>query len=393
MTVSRHRRRVSTSGAALLSLGGLGLAAGLGVAGGVAIYHTTDGQVQGSDVPEDRFPATPTGLLAVVDDAGRLGSVAVFAVRPDGDGGAYDPAGGSIVPVPASADASGGFGDERLPLDESVAIDGSGVLDLDVTSLLGVSIDAVSVITPGELAAALDPLGTVEVDLPGGAAQLDGEELAAALAARDAVSASEAYPTHVAVWRAVAAAIGEGLDEPLTVPGAASGSFRWLTAGTVGVTRLRAEAITDVRVNRRGADAVALDRAEVVTLFAHLAPSRMAAPNLGPNFLLRSRFASAQLPTGMTRYDVAYDATSRLLASEHNVVFVDTTAGDADEVTLVEVADAALAGEAHALEALFGPVEVRVAERRVVGIDVAVTLGTEFFDAPPATGAPETSGG
>jgi hypothetical protein len=262
-----------------------------------------------------------------------------------------------------------------------------------VTSLLGVSIDAVSVITPGELAAALDPLGTVEVDLPGGAAQLDGEELAAALAARDAVSASEAYPTHVAVWRAVAAAIGEGLDEPLTVPGAASGSFRRLTAGPVGVTRLRAEAIMDVRVNRRGVDAVALDRAEVVTLFAHLAPSRMAAPNLGPNFLVRSRFARAQLPTGVTRYDVAYDATSRLLTSEHNVVFVDTTAGDADEVTLVEVADAALAGEAHALEALFGPVEVRVAERRVVGIDVAVTLGTEFFDAPPATGAPETSGG
>ena len=53
----------------------------------MAIYNTKDGQAQGSGPAELTFPDTPTGLIAVVDDSGDLGSVAVVAVRPAADAG------------------------------------------------------------------------------------------------------------------------------------------------------------------------------------------------------------------------------------------------------------------------------------------------------------------
>ena len=85
MTVSRHRRRMTTTRAIIASLVGLAIAAGVGVAGYVAIANTTDGEVVGGGTPEVTFPATPTATLAVVDDAGDLASLAVFAIRPGDD--------------------------------------------------------------------------------------------------------------------------------------------------------------------------------------------------------------------------------------------------------------------------------------------------------------------
>ena len=73
---------MSTTRAAVASLVGVVLALALGVAGAVAVYNSKDGQVQGSDIPEVRFPDTPTGALAVLDDDGSLASLAVFAILP-----------------------------------------------------------------------------------------------------------------------------------------------------------------------------------------------------------------------------------------------------------------------------------------------------------------------
>jgi hypothetical protein len=422
MTVSRHKRRVSTSGAMVAAVVGLGIAVVCGVVGGVAIYNTKDGDVLGAGTPEDRFPETPTGLLAVVDDDGGLSSVAVFALRPDGDGHS----GGSVIPVPVNADLSGGFGEVRLPLDAGLTSTTPEAVAREVSALLGLSLDASAVVTEAELAELFAPLGPVTVDLPdhlsdaqgatialAGPQTLDGAGLAAVLAGDGAGNGSlDDYDIDSAVWRGIGDAIGSGLEVAATgdsEPAVAGGSdvdlavpaptlatlLRALTSGPVEVASLHARPITDIAENPDGIDVVSLDRPEVVTLFAHVAPSRLAAPNPGYNLRVRSPFGDDQLPEGLSRYDLSYAATAALLGLETNVLSIDTTAGEADAVTVVEVGDDSLIAAAESLSSIFGPVEVRVAERRIAGIDAVVTLGTEYVPLVVASsvqlGAPDSS--
>jgi len=405
MTVSRHRRRVSTSVALGASIAGFALAIGLGIVGGVAIYHTSDGEVQGSQAPEDHFPDTPTGLITVFDDAGALASAAVVVVRPASGGD--EPAGGSLVPIPVTADVSGGFGDARIPLDSVEADAVAG----EVTTLLGLTVDADLALDESALAELLAPLGPLTIDVPAdvtdadgnvtvaaGPQTLDPSQVAALLAAPTADTPSvDDYDLDVAAWRAIAAAIGDGLDAPLgtrraapagTAPAPApdlANELWWATSGPLRVARLHAVPVNDLAANPDGVDVLSLDRAEVVTLFAHVAPTRLAAPNPGYNLRVVSPFADDQLPAGLTRYDVAYAATATLLGLDTNVVSVDTTAGDTGAATVVEVADDALVAAAEGLSAEFGTVEVRVADRRIAGIDAVVTLGTDFLDRVLAT--------
>lgn len=425
MTVSRHKRRMSTTRAVALSLGGVGVAALFGIVGGVAIYNTEDGQVQGSDVPVDRFPETPTGMIAVIDDAGNLGSLVVFAVRPDGEGDGYDPHGGSLVPIPVTADSSGGFGDERTPLNETVAMYGAATLTDEVSALLGVSLDGSTVVDADTMTAILSPLGPVSVDLPvavvgadgsevapAGRQTLDSARVAAVLAASDPSDPlGEQYGVDVAVWRAIGTAVGDGLDAPLeepplsgapAEPGATDASgvpvtfdigtlLGDLSSGPFGVASLHPDALTDLGVNPRGVDVVALDRAEVVTLFAHVAPSRMAAPNPGYNFLVRSSFPDDQLVDGPTRYDTAYAATAALIGDtvQGNVLSVQTSPADErGAATVIEVSDASMIPAAEALADVFGTVDVRIAQRRVAGINMIVELGTDYLTVVAAESSP-----
>jgi hypothetical protein len=397
------------------------VAAVLGVVGGVAILNTTDGQAQGSGSPEDRFPDTLTAMIAVTDDAGNLGSLAVVALRP-GDGEGDEPAGGTVVVVPVSADGSGGFGTERTPLNETVAMFGAATLAEEVPALLGLSIDTPAVLGAAELAELLAPVGPVMVELPTAVTGADGQEIApageqrldpaaaaAVLAAADPeTSADDRYAATTAVWRAIAAAVGDGLDqtsltepagsdqpagtEPDAVSSGIEGIVGQLATGPIGVSTVGFERVVDLALNPRGVDVVALDRAEVVTLFAHVAPNKMAAPNPGYSFLIRSAYPGGQLPDGLSRYDVAYAATSALLGEPvlGNVLSVDSTEGD-DEVAapaIVEVSDESLVALAEDLDAVLGPVDVRVAERPVAGIDVIVELGTDFLDVVAAGSSP-----
>lgn len=403
MTVSRHKRRVSTTRALGLAIAGLALALVLGVVGGVAIYNTEDGEAQGSNAPVDRFPDTPTGMIAVVDDAGNLGSVAVFAVRPPDESGVGR--GGSVVVLPVSADVSGGFGDERTPLAQLATTYGTGGLADDVAALLGVTIDAPLVVSVEQLAAMLGPLGPLAVDLPDSVVGRDGTELASAGAqtldpataaavlgaGSDVVPATATYPADVAVWRAIAAAVGPGLSTPSTLPDATPAATATIVAdllsGSVGVSSVGSRALSDLAVNPDGVDAVALDRAEVVTVFGHIAPSRVAAPNTGYTVMVRSPYADDQLGS-LTRYDVAYAATGALLGLDANVLSVDTTADEADEQTVVEVADKSMVAAAEELADVFGEVDVEVADRRVAGVNLVITLGTAYLPIVESTTRP-----
>jgi hypothetical protein len=395
---------MTTTWAVVAAIVGVVAAAGLGAAGYVAIANTTDGQVVGGGESELTFPATPTATLAVLDDAGNLASLAVLVARP-GDG--EEPGrGGTIVPIPISADASGGFGDERLPLGETVALFGAESLADEVPNLLGVGVDELVVVDRQQLAAALAPLGPIAVELPApvrtdngqqlapaGAQTLDPDQVAGVLSATDpTISGAQRYPIDVAVWRSLADAVGDGTGTPV-----ADDVLGRLTSGPVAVQPLRSSPIVSLDRNPRGVDAAELDRAEVLVIFGHVAPGRVAAPNPGYNFRLVSRFADDQLPGDATRLDVAYTATQALLDTGANVVSVDTSEQAADRMTVVEVSDENLVEAARSLADVFGPVEVRLADPRVAGVDVIAMLGTDYLGrldaaAATATTAPATTG-
>ena len=413
MTVSRHRRRMSTTRALIASLVGVGLALILGVAGAVAIYNTKDGQVQGSDTPEVQFPVTPTGAIAVVGPGGTLASLAVVTVRPT-EGGDEPGTGGTLVPVPVSADASGGIGTERLPLDETVGLFGTESLSDEIPALLGVSIDDVAALTELELATALADLGAIEVTLPEAVTSSDGSVLvdvgvrsidaataAAILANRESsLSGAEDYEIDVAVWSGIASAVGDGLGTPMQIgegtgPGSLLDTFGRLTSGPMAVQTIRFEPIASVDLNPRGVDALVLDRVDVAVLFGHVAPARVAAPYAGYTYRVVSAFGDAQLPSGIARVDVAYTAVKAVLATESNVRSVDTTADEAPAATRIEVADDSLLAAAERLADVFGPVEARVAGTRIAGIDIVVTLGTDYLatlDNDAADGTTATDG-
>ena len=373
---------MTTTRASSRTLAGVALAAGLGAAGYVAIANTTDGQVVGGGTPEVTFPATPTAAVAVVDDrrqprlAGRAGGPSRRRRRGAG-------AGGTVVPVPISADSSGGFGAERTPLNETVALFGPETLDDEVPLLLGVGIDELLVVDEDELADWLAPVGAIEVDLPApvsdaagvqiaaaGPQTLSPDEIAAVLSAADpTVPGADRYPVDVAIWRAIADVVGDGLASPLASPvDTTAGQAARRRRARPRHVRADVRAAVAVDADRQprpqpaGVDAVALDRPEVLVIFGHIAPSKVAAPNPGYNFRVVSSFSDDQLADGATRLDVAYTATEALLGVDANVISVDTSAGEAATPTVIEVSDESLAAAAATLSEVFGPVEVRVAD-------------------------------
>ena len=68
-----------------------------------------------------------------------LASMAVLVVQPSG-------AGGSVIPVPVSADASTGKGDERLPIAATVAGGDVESVRAEAEALLGLTLDEVEVV-------------------------------------------------------------------------------------------------------------------------------------------------------------------------------------------------------------------------------------------------------
>ena len=414
MTVSRHRRRMTTTRAVVASLVGLVIAVGLGAAGYVAIANTTDGEVVGGGATEVTFPATPTATLAIVDDDGDLASLAVLAVRPDDD--SDEGRGGTVVPIPISADSSGGFGTERTPLNETVELFGAESLADEVPVLLGVGVDQLAVLDQDELAALLAPIGPIEVNLPTavidgsgreiagpGAQTLTPERVAELLSATDGdTTGADRYPIDVAIWAAIADAVGDGSTtesaEPSTsAPDVEGRVLDRVLQGPISVQPLRSSPIVSLDRNPRGVDAVGLDRPEVLVIFGHIAPSKVAAPNPGYNFRIVSPFSDEQLADGVSRLDVAYTATDAVLGSDANVVSVDTSSAEAGAATVIEVGDENLIQAANTLSEVFGPVEVRIADPRIAGVDVVATLGTDYLsrlDSAAATATvPATSAG
>ncbi len=392
MTALAERRRRSTVVAAGAIVVTVAAAVGIGVVGGVTLYHSTEGADASDDRPELVFPNTPTGLVAAVDDDGRLASLAAVVVKPSG-------AGGSVITVPVSADASGGDGTERLPLAETADLAGADSVQREAEILLGLTIESFEVVDEARLEELLRPVGDIEVDLPAdvtdaagrvvaesGAQTLDPAAAAAVLVARDpSVPALEQYPAAAAVWEAVAEAVGDGLDVADSGPDPTSESEDDITqvltaalAGPLASRSLMSNSVPAAR-NPRDVDVVLLDRAELALVFGQVAPGKVAAPNPALTFRVESPFTDVD-GTELTNDDIAYRAISQLLFVRGNVQSVDTASGDVPAVTTIDVADESLVAGVEDTDTFLGDVDVRVAEERIAGVDAVVRLGTSYLD-------------
>jgi hypothetical protein len=395
VTALPGRRRRST----LLAVGAAAvavvLAIALGILGAVTLYHSTEGADAASGQARIEFPATPTELIAAVDDEGRLASMAVVVAKPADRGG-------SVIPVPVSADASGGEGDARLPVAETFQLEGPESLEGEAEILLGIELDQVAVVDAAQLAALLAPLGELAVDLPAavtdasgdvvaeaGAQALDAEAAAAVLTARDpAVPAVDQYAPAAAVWAAVGEAAGDGLE---LTDGASSDVVAAAFDGPIGVRSLR-RLPDDAAANPRGVDVSYLDRTDLALVFGLIAPGKMSAPNPALTVRIESPYSDEDLAgTGLRNLDLAREAVSSLLFVRGNVLSVDTTEGDVPATTTVEVADESLIPGTDGIDTLFGPVEVTVGESRIVGVDAVIRLGTSYLEHLAASGGPVTA--
>ena len=150
MTALAGRRRRATLVVGIATVAVLAVAAALTVLGAVTLYNSTEGADPGGDEPELTFPDTPTGAIAAVDGEGKLASIAVLVVQPASRGG-------SVVAVPVSADSGGGAGPDRLPLAETVALQGPDALARELEIATRLQLDQVEVVDAARLGRCSSP--------------------------------------------------------------------------------------------------------------------------------------------------------------------------------------------------------------------------------------------
>ena len=336
------------------------------------------------------------GVVAAVDESGALASVAVLVVQPSG-------AGGSIVTVPVSADATNGKGDERLPIAETVALSGPDVArSRSWSRMLGLGIDAFEVVDADRLAALLRRVGPIEVELPADVTDAEarssprpgGQTLDAGRGGGDPHRPRSVRGGHRAVPgrdggvvggrrgdRATGSRRGSVADRPAPDGRPSTTCWRRSPPGPVGARGLRADPL-DAEHNPRGVDVSLLDQAEITLVFAQIAPGKVAAPN--PALTLRSRrrspTSSSRAPAS-TNNEVAYAAISSLLFVGGNVLSVDTAPG-----TCRRADDGRGrrrdAGRRHvtASTCCSATSTCRSPTTRIVGVDAVVRLGTDYLE-------------
>ncbi|TVR26265.1 MAG: hypothetical protein EA389_06370 [Ilumatobacter sp.] len=398
MTASADRRRRRTLTAAVLAVVATLLVVVITAVGATSLANSQAGRdaSQGRLV-QVRVPATPTALVAVVDDVGRLTSMAVLVLDPSG-------VGGSIVSIPATADSTLDLGDDRYPVAETLEVQGVEAFVLEAEAMTALSFDVVELTTAERLADLVGRLGTVDVELPvdvvddrasapvavAGQVTLTPDEVAAVLTA-----STEFEPAHVsepareAVWAAIASRVGAGTGSAEPVPSGVDTPtpadldefVDRLFAGRVGARSLTFAVPPDER-NPRDVDVVVLDRAEVLLVFAQIAPGRVAAPNESLTFRIEAVFSEADLANaGFNNADAARDVINRLLFVQANVVSVVTGGDRAPEVSRAYVSDASMLDQVEeGWSVLLGEVEVEAADFEIPGVDAVIVLGRSYLD-------------
>lgn len=413
MTASRARRTRSTWIALVATVVALLIAGGLAMAGARTLADSRAGRLadgQRDVLPEQRLPYTPTALIGAVDDDGRLTSVAVAVVEPDGTGG-------SLVAFAASADASSGTTTALAPLAAVLEVDGPDAFLGAVETLSSVSFDVVELVDAERFAELVAPLGDLPVSLPtmsydsstgerweAGDDVLPGIDAGRLLTATAAAVPDPLFePNRTAVWAAVADRVGAGIgsadpvasDADLPQPDTLGELLDRLYAGPVGfrglpVRLVAADRVTD-QLDETYAEAfgdddptvTVHDRAEVLMVVGSVAAGRVGAPLEAPSFRVVSGFDADELDAaGVRGADVLKSTIDTLLFSKVNVVSVAELPGaEVPDHTVFVVADpATVDGVREEYAGTFGDeMEVRAAEVLIEGVDIEVVLGRDYL--------------
>ncbi len=415
MTAIGAKRRRSTWAALAASVAALIAATVLTIAGVRALADSKAGGLADDNVdprPSQRLPFTPTALLGTVDDTGRLTSVVIMAIEPDGTGG-------SIVELAASADSGSGNTGELNPFNAVLTGRGPEAWRSSVEALTGVAFDVVELMDQRRFAQVIAPLGDVPIVLPSsvydessdeswaaGEAVMPGTVAAQVVTAVDTHVEDWLYePARQAVWQAVASRIGAGIgsaapvasDADLPTPPDLDGFLARLFAGSVqfralGVIPVDTDRVAEelpldlgVAFGVAPVDSVSVhDRSELLMVIGAVAPGRVGAPLEAPSFRVAMGFTDDDLePLGLRGSDVLKQAIVRLLFARVNVVSVAELPGsEVPEHTTFRVSDATVIdGVRQTYSEVFGnAIEVEVADVLLDGVDIQLTLGRDFLD-------------
>jgi hypothetical protein len=423
MTASRARRTRATWIALSVTLVALIVAGVLAVAGVRTLRDSRAGREVVNELaglPVQRLPFTPTALVGSVDDAGRLTTVVVMAVEPDGTGG-------SIVEIAASADTNSGNEDSLEPLGGVLATQGAEGFAAAAETLAGIAFDVVELVDPQRFTQLMTPLGDIQVELPtvlyddsgeqwpAGSQRLTGSQAARALTASNPAVADHLFePARAAVWQGVAARVGAGIgsaepvadDQDLPRPATLDEFTARLFADEVRFRQLGIRPVDAERVTAQlspemagaagaAASVVVHDRAEMLMVMGAVAPGRVGAPLAAPTFRVTSGFDDAELAAlGYRNSDVLNQAIDRLLFAQVNVVSVaalpaaQLPGGAVPERSTFVVADPdVIDGVREQYEGIFGSdIEVRAADVLIDGVNIELILGRDFLTTVQARG-------
>lgn len=397
------RKRRATRRVGALALAAIVVAVVATALGAIALYHSTDGRTAGRRVDRLTLPDTPNALVAGVDERGALASLAVFTLTPSESGG-------SIVVLPVGIDATGMPGDRRS-LAAVVSEGGLGAVEREAEFAYGITFDGTAVLDRAgleDLIATATSGSPIELDLP--AEVLDADATVISPAGRQQVDAATAASLltvagpsgdgalSAEVWRAVAGAAA----------GSATGSGRpgdvmelvRRTLASDPTTRLIAT--EPLPADEGPTDGLlAIDRTDLAIVFGQISPAKVSPIN--PSYAVRLvvPYSREQLEAvGVTASDVTRAAVTRFLYVGANVVSVELTDGGAEDQTVFAVASASLRDDLDArVGNLMEGAVTELADTVIVGVDVVVTLGSQFLgsvangaaEIPPSTSEPASA--
>jgi hypothetical protein len=414
VTAIRRRRSRSVGLALLIAVIAMLGSSALAFAGWRTLSTSTAGRrvtVDSFMQANQRFPYTPTAVIGTANEAGRLTSLVVAVIEPDGTGG-------SLVAVSASADTNLGLTDERRPLAATYEIDGPDAFLAGVGNLTTLSYDVVEIVDPARFAQLTAPLGELTVEVPvdifdettqqgwdAGSARFAPEE-AAALVTASSTQLDDWYydSARNAVWSAVAQRVGAGIgsaepvdsDEELPVFSDLDTFLDHLFAGPVEFRSLAFQPYSqEVLEDQLGDDlwqafgvpsidsAVLHSRGEAALVFATVAPGRIGSPREGERFRVLWGFPEEDLePLGINGVDATIQAIRRLLFVGGNVISVATIdPSQVPERTQVAVPEGdVLPTIEQGYTDMFGPIDLRARDIEITGVDVEIILGRDFLN-------------
>lgn len=390
---SRRRRRTTI---ALVS--GLVVAVLVPVFGYVGANAILDSKGSATAIEESiPLPSTPTALFATVDENDRLTSVTAFVLAETG-------VGGSIVPLPVNADATGGSGEERTSFQSVYETGGMAELVSAVESVLSITFSFSEVDDAAGTNGMLLPITPIAVELPTDVVDAKGAGTEAVVLAKGAHSLESATSSVVltsdsttvkeatrrpgidAFWRGVVGAIGTGRVTGVAPTGAPATFADFLARLFAGPTQARGLEVGpfDAAANPSNADVELVDRTFAVFVFAAAAPGAMSAP--APGYRYR-----VEAPPG---YEAEVKAViASLLYLGANVSSVNITAASQPD-TVAFVSSPSIELDQQIVDGLFGDLRVQQIDTRIDSIDIELVLGTTFLDAartvPPVASSTTT---